>query len=170
MRMIRSTAAAILALGFLSTAAAAGPKNGDGKFLSDAIQADIAEVNLGQLAQQRFGNAAVKQLGWTLVTDHSQARMDTATLANTMQAKVPIGSGKNDKQAYKKMKSLSGTAFDQSFLAQVINDLQAQIPQFQTASKSTDAAVAALAQKQLPMLQNHLSAAQALQKQIGMPH
>ena len=170
MRMIRITAATLAAFLLLSTAAVAGSKNPDAKFLSKAIQADVAEINLGQLAQQRFGNAAVKQFGWTLVADHSQARMDTAALANSMKANVPLGSGKNDKQAYKKMKSLSGTPFDQAFLAQVIGDLEAQIPEFQSEAKSNDAAVAALAQKQLPMWQSHLSTAQALQKQIGMPH
>jgi putative membrane protein len=171
MTTIRITAAALAALAFLSTAALAGSKGSpDAKFLSDAIQTDIGEVNLGQLAQQRFGNAAVKSFGWTLVSDHSQARMDAAALANSMQAKVPISSGKNAKQAYKKMKSLSGTPFDQSFLAQVISDLQGLITETENETKSSNAPVAALAQKQLPMLQNHLATAQSLQKQIGMPH
>ncbi|HXZ46458.1 MAG TPA: DUF4142 domain-containing protein, partial [Pseudolabrys sp.] len=40
------------------------------KFIKEAIQGDIAEIDVGKLAQEKGQNDAVKQYGAMLVKDH----------------------------------------------------------------------------------------------------
>jgi putative membrane protein len=67
----------LIALGALSALAYAAPalaKDPAGKtFITKAIQGNLAEVQMGQLAQEKSQNGDVKNFGKTLVTDHNEA-------------------------------------------------------------------------------------------------
>src|ERR1700755_2639373 len=66
------------------TAAFASGKTGDTRFLRNAIRGDIAEIQMGTLAQQKSQDADVKALGQVLVADHGQARTKAEAIAETM--------------------------------------------------------------------------------------
>src|SRR5581483_2999637 len=102
MKITRSTAATIAAIAMFGTAAAtaATVKSSDAKFLRTATQIDIAEIQVGQLAQQKSQNPAVKAFAQMLVTDHSQAKMDTAALAQRLDVKVPTAPDLESKAEY----------------------------------------------------------------------
>ena len=67
MRNFVLVAAVATLLGF-ATAVSAG--RADQKFIDDAIQGNLAEVQMGQLAQQKPQSQEVKSYGEMLVTDH----------------------------------------------------------------------------------------------------
>ena len=74
------TTGTMLAIGLagalLATAAVAQTKQADKdsqKFIKAAIQGDIAEIDVGKLAQEKGQSDAVKQFGAMLVKDHSCA-------------------------------------------------------------------------------------------------
>ena len=157
--------AGALLLGASGTAFAAAA--GGSAFLKEAIRGDIAETQIGQLAQQKSTNAEVKSFGQELVTDHSQASTEATSLAQTMKITVPTKPNRKAQTEYEKLSKLSGSAFDKEFASYAVKDHEEDIAKFQKEAKANDGQVSALAQKTLPVLQKHLEAAQALEAKVG---
>ena len=122
------------------------------KFIKAAIEGDIAEVDIGKLAQEKGESDAVKQFGAMLVKDHG--------------APPPTGSSFSSKATYTKLKLLSGASFDRSFAKSMVKDHEEDIKEYKKESSKTDAA-GQLAKETLPVLQKHLQTAQSLEKQTA---
>lgn len=71
---------------------------GDRTFMMHAAQGGVAEVQLGQLAQQNGSSDQVKQFGQRMVTDHGQANDQLKTLAASKQVNVPASLDPKDRQ------------------------------------------------------------------------
>src|SRR5689334_13749393 len=72
-----------------STKPTTAPSNADSMFMRDAVQGDLAEVQMGKLAQQKGASEKVKQFGQKLVTDHS-ANLDKAkSVAQSLGVTAP---------------------------------------------------------------------------------
>ena len=63
----------------------------DAEFLLDALRGSKAEVQMGELAQQRSKNAAVQQFGQKLQADHAKAAGEIETLLEPLNMSVPAG-------------------------------------------------------------------------------
>jgi putative membrane protein len=134
------------------------------KFLTEAIQGNFAEVQMGELAQKNGQNQDVKTFGQTLVTDHGAANQKATEAATALGVTPPAGPSEKQKADYDNMAKLSGPAFGKMFAKHMVQDHRKDIRQYQKAAKKQDAA-GQYAQNSLPVLQKHLEAAQALTKQ-----
>ena len=56
-----------------SIVAASAADKADQKFMENAIEGNLAEIQMGQLAQQKGQSEDVKSYGQMLVTDHTAA-------------------------------------------------------------------------------------------------
>lgn len=140
----------------------------DQKFLKEAAQGGQAEVQMGRLAAQKGQSQAVRQLGQKLVQDHSKANQELKLLAAQKNITLPSDIGTENESAIAHLKSLEAAEFDQAFIKHAVEDHQKDIQKFQTASQQTaDADVKAFAQKELPLLQQHLKMAQDAQATAG---
>ena len=92
------------------------------KFISSAIQGDIAEVDFGKLAQEKGQSDAVKQYGAMLVKDHGDHKTKAEQVASELGVTPPTGSGIGAKATYAKLKILSGASFDRSFAKSMVKD------------------------------------------------
>ena len=138
------------------------------KILSDALQGDMAEVQVGQLAQTKGNTEGVRNFGAMLAVDHSKAQAEALDVATSLGV-VPPGVPKPEaKQEYDKLSQLSGAAFDSEFLRAMVEDHQKTIEEFQAEAKSGTGAAAKMASAQLPTLEKHLATAQSLRKQAGL--
>ena len=168
--MVRKTIVAIGVAGALvATGAMAQTKQVDKasqKFISSAIQGDIAEVDFGKLAQEKGQSDAVKQFGAMLVKDHGEHKAKAEQVASELGVKPPTGSGIGHKAIYAKLKMLSGASFDKSFAKSMVKDHQQDIREYQKEASRNDAA-GKLAKETLPVLQKHLQTAQSLEKQTA---
>ena len=63
----------LVGLLFAVPALAAEAPRGDAKFIKGAAEGNLAEVKLGELAQQRAASDAVKEFGKRMATDHQKA-------------------------------------------------------------------------------------------------
>ena len=156
-----------LAGALAATAAMAQTKQADKtsqKFISSAIQGDIAEIDVGKLAQEKGQSDAVKQFGAMLVKDHSEHRAKAEQVADELGVKPPTDSSFGAKATYTKLKMLSGASFDRSFANAMVKDHQEDIKEFQKESSKSDAA-GRLAKETLPVLQKHLQTAQSIERQ-----
>ena len=95
--MIRTTA--LLAVALAGTLAATGAlaqskpvDKASQKFISSAIQGDIAEVDVGKLAQEKGQSDAVKQYGAMLVKEHGDHRTKAEQVAGELGVTPPTGS------------------------------------------------------------------------------
>jgi putative membrane protein len=134
-------------------------------FITKAIQGNLAEVQMGQLAQEKGQNADVKSFGQQLVKDHNDANTRATAVANQIGATPPTEPNKKQKADYAKLSKLSGDAFDKQFATHMVMDHKKDIKEYQTDSKKKDP-TADYASQTLPTLQQHLETAQGLTKSM----
>jgi len=167
------TKTTILAIGLAgalaATSAIAQTKQADKdsqKFIKAAIQGDIAEVDVGKLAEEKGQSDAVKQYGARLVKDHGEHKSKAEQVAGQLGVEPPTGSSLMQKATYAKLKMLSGAMFDRSFAKSMVKDHQDDIKEYKKEASKKDVA-GQLANETLPTLQHHLKAAQSLEKQTA---
>lgn len=131
-------------------------------FIKKAIEGNLSEVAVGQLAQQKGSSDGVKNLGRQLETDHSSANQQAISLANSMSVTPPSEPGKQQKATYQKLSKLSGEAFDREFIKEAVADHKKDIAEYQQEAKRQNDPAAGYASQTLPALQNHLQMAQSL--------
>lgn len=145
-------------------ATAAAPTHAT-QFLTDAIQANNAEIKFGQAAQSMGSTQAVRDFGKMLVDDHTKANEQAAQIAKSMDVAVPTGIKPEAMSEYNMATSMSGEGFDKDFAEAMVKDHQKAIDMFQQEADSGDPAqVTDFAKQTLPTLKKHLETAQSLKK------
>src|SRR5918999_6425142 len=104
-------------------------------FVIKAIQGNLAEVAMGQLAQQKGNSDGVRSFGQQLVTDHSAANQKLTSLASGMGVTPPTAQNKKQKSDHAKMSKLSGDAFDREFAKHMVADHRKDIADYRKAAK-----------------------------------
>ncbi|MBZ6075513.1 DUF4142 domain-containing protein [Microvirga puerhi] len=135
------------------------------QFITKAIQGNLAEISLGQLAQERGGTDGVKSFGQMLVQDHSAAKDQATAAATSAQVTPPTEPSRAQKSEHDRLSKLSGDAFDRQFIAHMVTDHKKDIAEYQKEAKRSDGAISDYAKGALPTLQKHLDTAQSLEKQ-----
>jgi putative membrane protein len=137
----------------------------DSAFMQKAAMGGMAEVQMGNLAQQKAASDQVKQFGARMVQDHSKANDQLKQIASSKGVTLPATPDKKSQQAMDKMQKLSGAAFDKAYMSDMVADHKHDIAEFQKEAKSgKDADVKGFAEKTLPTLQEHLKMAEAADK------
>ena len=168
--MNRTATFALGALGLAAVAAcpALGKDRDPKAFIDEAIRGDVAEVQLGQLAQANGASTGVKNFGQTLDSDQSMAVAEAAQVASAHGITPPGDLKPAVQKEYDKLSKLSGPAFDRAFTRVMIAHHSKDIRAFETEAKAQQGDVSALAAKQLPTLREHLRIAQNLQAESRM--
>ena len=156
-----STLAAVLILLGSTTAVIA---KSDNPFLTEAIQINLAEIAVGDLAQKNAGSEEAKAFGKMLVDDHTASNQKAMSLAQANGVTPPNEPKPEDKDTQQRLSKLSGADFDRDFAKTMVKGHKEAISKFEAASKGDDN-VAKFAQETLPTLQKHLEQAQTLVKQ-----
>jgi putative membrane protein len=129
----------------------------DTTFLNEAAQGGIAEVQMGQLAAERGGTAAVRRFGQQMVRDHTPVNQQLTQLAQAKQLSPPTTMDIAHQQLFDTLQGLRGRAFDRQYIQGQIDDHQAMVTLFQQeAQNGTDPEVKAFAASHLGVLQQHL--------------
>jgi putative membrane protein len=140
----------------------------DMPFVRMAASSNLMEVRLGQLAQSKASNQAVKQFGQRMVTDHNSMQQQlTSTAASMGQTFTPTLNSQHQ-QEVSRLQNLNGQEFDRAYMTSMIRGHQQDVSEFQTRSRSaTSTQIRNLASSSLPMLQQHLSLAVQVGNQVG---
>ena len=147
----------------LSLGIASAQDHPESAFLTDATRGNIAEVKMGELAQQRGQSEGIREYGEMLVEHHSKALKETAELAKDLEVIPPALPSAEQTQKHDALARLSGTEFDQAFAAEMVKAHQETIAKYERQAQSGDSKVAKLAREMLPTLQEHLAMAQRLE-------
>jgi len=132
---------------------------GDVKFAAEAASGGMTEVALGKIAQEKGVNARVKKFGSMMVMDHSKANDSLKALAVRKNITLPAAPNAKDQATIDKLSKLSGRAFDDAYVSDMIDDHKNDVKAFEDATKSLkDPDLKAFATKTLPVLKTHLDA------------
>ena len=102
----------------------------DKDFVKKALEGGTAEVELGQLAQQKSQSDDVKQFGQKMVDDHTQLGDQIKPIAQQLGVKEPKEPSKKDKQLIAKLGALSGTQFDEAYIQAMLKDHKQDLKEF----------------------------------------
>jgi len=156
--------AAIAALTFnsgLVRARSSDSAQADRAFVREAIQSDLAEVQIGKLAQEKGVSEKVKQFGQRLQGDHGASLEKARSLAESMNITLPTAPNAKQEATYDKLSRLSGPQFDRWFAKRMVQDHKKDIKAFRKESRRSGPA-ADFAKQTLPTLQEHLKTAKSL--------
>jgi putative membrane protein len=156
-----------LALGALVAGAAAAQSDSATKFLEEAIQGNLAEVQIGELAQQRGKSEDARDFGETLAKDHSKALDKSVAVAKSVGVRVPTEPSASAKRTYDMLSKLSGDEFDREFATHMVEDHEKDIGQYRAAAQDkSQKPIADYAKDTLSTLEKHLKAAESLAKDL----
>jgi putative membrane protein len=135
----------------------------DKKFVRDAAQGGMAEVELGKLATEKASSDDVKKFGQRMVDDHTKAADQLKQVASSEGIQLPQALSAKDKMTEERLSKLSGEQFDKAYMADMVKDHTQDVTEFQHESHSgKDAAVKNFASQTLPTLEDHLKQAKEI--------
>ena len=137
------------------------------QFAQKAAQGGELEVMLGKLAADKASNERVKDLGERIADDHERANRELQSMLGGSDVARTSGDTGEADAARQKLESLSGQAFDRAYIEEMIKHHQKDIAEFERAVNSMSGTIRTFAEKTLPTLREHLSAAQEMQKQLS---
>ncbi|MFL6426834.1 MAG: DUF4142 domain-containing protein [Acidobacteriaceae bacterium] len=109
----------------------------DKSFVKKALEGNAAEVEMGKLALQKSNDDQVKQFAQRMVDDHGKMQDQLKPVAEQMGVKVPDGPSKGQMKSMDKMKGLSGDAFDQAYIKDMVKDHKKDASDFKLEAQST---------------------------------
>lgn len=143
-------------------------KGADTKFAMEAAQGGQAEVQLGQLAQQKAASPDVKAFGQMMVDDHTKANDQLKSVASQQNMTLPASLDAKDQMLMTKLQNDSGPKFDKDYMNAMVKDHEKDIKEFQKESKDgTDPQLKSFATETLPVLQKHLQKAKEVKSSMG---
>lgn len=138
------------------------PANPDSSFVKKAAMGGMAEVELGNLAQQKASSDQVKQFGARMVQDHGKANDELKQIAGSKGIDLPAALDGKHRKDMDRLGKLSGAQFDKAYMNHMVDDHKKDIADFKKeANSGKDADVKAFAAKTLPTLEEHLKLAQS---------
>jgi putative membrane protein len=139
----------------------------DYRFLEKAARGGMEEVELGQLAEQKGANQAVRTFGQRMVTDHNKLNNELKKIAAQKGATVAMSLSHHENSMVQHLQTATGTAFDRDYVKGMVKDHRKDLKEFQDAArKLQDPDLRAAALKAVPILQEHLTMAESLETTV----
>ena len=136
-------------------------------FVRNAAEGSMAEVKMGQLAEERAQAPEVKNFAKRMVEDHSKALEEIKQLGSQDGINMPTDISHKDAVTYERLSKLSGPEFDRAYSQEMVKDHQKDVAEFKHAESSAQKpAVKQFAQKTVGTLQSHLELAQHMQAHV----
>jgi len=154
----------ILGLGaaFMLITSSSAFAQSDADFVKNVIQMNLAEIQMGQLAQANGASEEVKAFGRKMVEDHTTANQEAIKLATAAGVTPPTEPPADAKKMHDELAGLSGNEFDRAFGKHMVQDHQKASDMFADKADDGDDQVSQFAQKNLPVIQQHLDSAKTL--------
>lgn len=140
----------------------------DAQFAKEAAQANLGEIKLGQLAQQKGTNSSVKDFGKQMETDHQHAQDQLKDAAEKENITLPTTLSAKDQATYDRLSKLSGSQFDKAYAQDMVKDHTTDVAKFKhEANSGKNASIKSFASQTLPTLQQHLTMAKQMSQTVS---
>jgi len=134
----------------------------DSKGIVDMAMVNMAEVEMGKLAQSKSQNPEVKTFAQQMIDDHTKGLQEVQAVAQAKGVTLPTELDAKHKATAAKLEKLSGDAFDREYMkvGGVASHKEALALLKKNQKSAKDADVKGLAAKMQPTVEQHLKAAQ----------
>jgi putative membrane protein len=127
----------------------------------DASRENGLQVMIGQIANHKADDPAVRELGRRIVQDDRKADADLVALMGTKGAALPDVDNAKDDKIVAELESLSGAEFEAAYVKQVIGDTKTAIKRCEkVAAKAQDEGLRNWANAMVSTLQGQLQRAE----------
>ena len=142
-------------------------KKDDSEYLVDIAEVNLAEIEIGKLAQQKSTNPEVKKFGKMLVDEHTKSAGEVSALAKSKNYTLPTSLTEDGQEEYKKLNEKSGLDFDKKFADMMIDGHEKAIEELQKATKDAkDQDIKLRASNNIAPLTAHLEHAKLLKQEL----
>jgi putative membrane protein len=139
----------------------------DRNFIQKAAEDGKEEVELGQLAQSKASDDAVKQFAQRMVEDHGKANQELKDLAANTGVKLDQNAPKKNAMMTR-LNKLQGADFDREYVKEMVKDHKKDVAEFRRMhSGAVDPNLKAWIDKTLPTLEDHLRQIEGIQSRIA---
>jgi putative membrane protein len=140
----------------------------DEKFIRDAAEGNVSEIDLGKLAQEKGQSEQVKEFGKRMVEDHTKTNEELKQVAEREHINMPTNVYRRDADTHRRLQKLSGPEFDKAYAEAMVKDHQEDIAAFkQEAASGQKSSLQQFAQQTLSTLESHLKEAQQLRATVS---
>src|SRR5205085_6568020 len=94
----------------------------DKNFMKEAMEGDMAEIQLAQLAQQKASSDQVKQFAQRMIDDHTKLDAQMKPMAQQFGVDAPTELSVKHKAVQTKLQTLSGDKFDEEYVKAMVSD------------------------------------------------
>ncbi|BCJ67668.1 DUF4142 domain-containing protein [Polymorphospora rubra] len=148
---------------------AAQPSQQDTQFLQTIHQVNLAEVAMGNLAQQNAGNQQVKDAGARFSADHTQLDKQVQQVASNLNVSLPNQPTAEQQATMTQLQGLTGNEFDSAWVTAELNGhMQAMQAVDTEIAQGSDPQVVQLAQTAQPVIQAHIDLLVSLAQGLGI--
>lgn len=102
--------------------AAGTDRNTDAQFATHIAQANMAEVALGKLAQQKAQSDDIKKFAQKMIDEHTKAEQDLEGIASKNSLTLPQDMSPQQKTQQDRLSKLSGAQFDRAYMRMMVMD------------------------------------------------
>lgn len=136
----------------------------DNKGIRDMAMVNMAEIEMGKLAQSKSQNPEVKTFAQQMIDDHTKGLAEVQGVAQSKGVTLPTELDTKHKAIANRLSKLSGEKFDREYMkiggVASHKEAHALLQKNEKAAKDPD--VKALATKMLPIVEQHLKSAQQM--------
>jgi len=165
--------------------AGAGEREAANDFAQQAAVGGMAEIELGQMAQQKGQHPDVKAFGEMMVRDHTTSSNELKQIAASHSLTVPAQLDEKHAELRDRLSRLSGTEFDREYMNAMVQGHQDMADLMQTrasedrfgddrgqtrpedADNPVEAALNQFAAKTLPVVRHHLEEAERVRDNVN---
>ena len=158
--------AMMASIGVLGSARAAEPEVV--AFAKEAVQGNLAEIELGKLAHEKAGSDALKAYGQLIVDDRNKANAALTPLVKDMNVSIPLAPNDNQKQMSIRLAKEPTKTFDTDFVNAMLQDHQNTLTRYEAVAGDKKHPLAGYAAAQVPVLKDHLAKITEIAKGMGI--
>jgi putative membrane protein len=140
----------------------------DQEFVTNAVNANMAEVELGKLAERKTSNGEVRDFAKLMVADHQQALDDLKPIAKNQNVNIPTILAAKNQALRDRLDNLSGEAFDRAYMNAMVSDHRSDVAEFRTEAENAKVAeIRQYASHTLSTLEDHLKLAREIDHSVA---
>lgn len=141
----------------------------DRSFIALAAEANLAEIETAKTVQERSKDPAVKDFANRMITDHTQANQNLATLAKANGITLGNEPSANDRNQKDELQKLSSAKLGDAYLREELQDHKHAISEFESEIEhGHNQAITDYAEQTLPTLEDHIRIAENVAGKMGM--
>ena len=150
-----------------SASASSQLDHADRKFLEQAAEDGMKEVEVSRTVASKAADPGVKAFAERMVKDHTDANKKLMDLAQSKGVNIPTDLKRGDRKDVDKMAKMDPDKMDRSYMKDQVKDHKRDVKEFDKEAKNAkDADVKKFAADTLPTLQEHLQMAQDTENKL----